>query len=259
MLYEGALKAQELYVFSEPASNMPSKSVSFKLTAKYPTHAGSFKQRYQPEVMLGINKNWMVHLSSTLSNYYQPDVRLESGKLYAKYRFYSNDQVHKHFRLAAFADVGFTRNPYKYMDANLDGDNNGVQVGVIATQLVHKLAVSGTASYLRVFNDKKGEAHHNLFAYHMLNYSLSAGYLLLPVEYVNYDQTNVNLYMEVLGMQALDRKHYGVDLAPALQFIFNSNTKLNLGYRFQVKGNMTRLANQQLLVSFEHTLFNAWK
>lgn len=255
-----AVSSQELYVFSEPASNMPSKSIGLKFTARYPNREdGVFKQRYMPEIMFGINKNWMVHLSTTLSNYYQKKVLFESGKAYVKYRFLSNDDVHKHFRMAAFADAGFTRNPYIYMDANVDGDNDGVQLGLIATQLVNKLAVSATASYMKVLGDDKKGLLNQTHSYNMVNYSLSAGYLLFPKEYVDYKQTNVNLYVEALGMRGLDKSHYAVDLAPAIQFIFNSNSKINVGYRFQVSGNMTRIAKQVWQVSLERTILNAWK
>ena len=40
-----------------------------------------------------------------------------------------------------------------------------------------------------------------------------------------------------LAQQSLERKAYYVDLAPAVQFIFNSNTKVNIGYRFQLRDN----------------------
>ena len=255
----GAVYSQELYVFSEPASNMPSKSIGLKLTGRYLRRSDNkFTQRYMPELMFGINKNWMVHFSSTLSDYYSKKIKWESGKVYVKYRFLSNDDVHQHFRMAAFADAGFTRNPYIYMDANLDGDNDGAQVGLIATQLVNKLAVSGTVSYMKIFSESKGEQHAT-HSYNMLNYSLSTGYLLLPKEYVDYKQTNVNVYLEMLGMQGLDKSHYCLDLAPAIQLIFNSNSKINMGYRFQVAGNMTRMGRQMWQVSLERTILNAWK
>ncbi len=248
---------QELYIFTEPASNMPSNSIGLKVTGRFAGQVNGYAaRRIIPEVMFGINKNWMLHVSTSVSNYYQKQMKLESGKVYAKYRFYSNDDIHKHFRLAAFADASLTRNPYRYMDASLDGDNNGAQVGLIATQLLNKLAISGSASYLNVFNNNKSELPRETFAYNMINYSLSAGYLLLPRKYVSYNQTNVNVYLEMLGMRALDKDHYSIDLAPALQFIFNSNTKLNVGYRFQVSGNMNRLTQQQWQVAMEHTLFN---
>src|SRR4051812_11228675 len=125
------VESQELYVYSEPASNMPAKTVGLKLTGLYPA-GSSFKQRYKPEIMVGFNKNWMLHLSSTFSNYYSANTRYESGKAYVKYRFYSNDDVHRHFRMAAFADVALTRSPYLYDETSLDGDNDGAQVGIVA-------------------------------------------------------------------------------------------------------------------------------
>ena len=96
-------------------------------------------------------------------------------------------------------------------------------------------------------------------AYESMNYSLSAGYLLFPKEYTNYKQVNINLYTELLAEQTLDIKKHCVDLAPALQFIFNSNAKLNIGYRFQVSGDMSRMSTNSWLVSFERTFLNALK
>ena len=251
-------QAQELYVFTEPASNMPSKTLSFKLTGRYPQ--GNGKQRYMPEVMLGINKNWMVHASTTLSDYYSDNIRWESARVYGKYRFFSNDDIHKHFRMAAFGDVALTNNPYLYNEVNLEGDNDGAQVGLIATQLISKVAISGTAAYTRVFNgNSAAHEHDGKPSYHMLNYSLSAGYLVLPKDYTDYNQTNLNVYFEVLGMRSLDQKHYAIDFAPAIQVIVKSNTKINLGYRFQATGSMTRIAEKSFQVSLEHTLFNILK
>ena len=142
--------AQELYVFSEPASNMPARSLSFKLTARYPDSKLNdyFKQRYIPEVMFGLSKKWMLHISTTLSDYYSNSVRPESLKTYLKWRFLSNDEVHKHFRMAAFMEISASRNDYLYDEFTLDGDLDGMQTGIIATQLVNRLAVSGTVGSL---------------------------------------------------------------------------------------------------------------
>jgi len=54
-------------------------------------------------------------------------------------------------------------------------------------------------------------------------------------------------------------KKYVVDFAPGIQFIFNSNAKLNIGYRYQLSGNMYRMAEKSWLVSFERTFLGAWK
>jgi hypothetical protein len=48
-------------------------------------------------------------------------------------------------------------------------------------------------------------------------------------------------------------------MAPAIQLIFNSNTKLNMGYRFQLDGNMQRMAKSSWLISLERTFLNALK
>ncbi len=252
---------QELYVFSEPASNMPARSVSFKLTGRYPDSKLNdyFKQRYVPEVMFGLSKKWMLHVSGSLSDYYSSSVRPESLKSYLKWRFLSNDEVHKHFRMAAFMELSVSRNDYLYDEFTLDGDLSGMQTGIIATQLLNRLAVSGTVSYMQGFGSST--MHHGSHNQHlsMMNYSASAGYLLFPREYIDYNQTNLNLYVEFLSSTGFGHYHYYVDIAPAIQLIFNSTTKVNLGARFQMSGNMVRVGENTYQVSIEHTILNAFK
>ena len=254
--------AQELYVFTEPASNMPARSVSFKVTGRYPDSKlnNYFKQRYIPEVMLGISKNWMVHISGSMSDYYSIKLRPESIKGYIKYRFLSNDEVHRHFRMASFLEASYSRNPVLYDEFTLDGDLSGVQTGLIATQLINKLAVSATASYMKGIS-KEPLHHHDGEGDHlsMFNYSLSAGYLLLPKNYTSYGQTNVNIYLELLGSKGIGHTHYFVDLAPAFQIIFNSATKINAGARFQLSGNMIRVGERTYQLAVEHTILNVFR
>src|SRR6185312_5944066 len=121
------------------------------------------------------------------------------------YRFYSNDEVHRHFRMAAFAEASYSRNPFYYGDINLDGDNSGVQAGLIATQLLNKLAVSGTTSLVKVFRNKEKMPMPPDYSQAALYYSLSAGYLLLPLHYTDYKQTNLNGYLEAIGMRGLGK------------------------------------------------------
>jgi hypothetical protein len=250
--------SQELYVYSEPASNMPSRSISAKLTAKFIKgyHTLRREQRIMPEIMFGLNKNWMVHASTTFSDMYSSGIRWESVKLYAKYRFLSNDDVHKHFRMAAFAAAAYSVNDVFYDELSLDGDQSGFQGGLIATQLVNKLAISATAGYLHA-TPEKPKYFPEVYPYQAFNYSASAGYLLLPFEYTGYKQVNVNLYAELMGQQLLDKKMFYIDFAPAVQFIFNSNAKLNIGHRWQLNSNMHRMAEKQWLVSFEYVFLDA--
>lgn len=253
---------QELYVFTEPASNMPSKSISAKYSTKLvkPDHMDKVQQRHTPEIMFGLSKKWMVHGAATFSDMYSSNLRWESARIYAKYRFVSLDDVHQHFRMALFGEASYSRNKVMYDDLSLEGDQSGVQGGLVITQLWDKLAVSSTLSYLQVLSEKpKIAGGADPYPYQAFNYTLSAGYLLLPRSYTDYWQTNLNIYAELLGQQTLDKKRYYVDFAPALQLIFNSNAKLNLGYRFQLNSDMHRMAEKSWLVSFEYVFLNALK
>lgn len=258
------LDAQELYVYTEPASNMPAHSVSVKLTDHFVTNGGiynRFSNRFMPQVMFGINSKLMFHIGGTISNMHTPGFQFESVNLYAKYRFLSNDDIHKHFRMAVFADASATNAPFHYDEITLMGDKGGIEAGIIATQLWNKFALSGTFSHTQVLhksrNDKVIYVPERI--YQSLNYSLSGGYLLFPKEYTDYKQTNMNIYAELLGERSLESSKYCFDLAPAFQFIFNSNAKLNIGYRFQLAGNMSRMSGNSWQISFERTFLNALK
>lgn len=251
----GQLTAQELYVFSEPASNMPAKSVGVRIT-----NEGIFNpngmNRSIPEVMIGLNKNLMFHAQGFFSNM-DDTYRLEGGSLYGKYRFYSKDGNHKHLRAAAFARASTSKRTVHTEDINLEGDNSGAQAGIIVTQLLHKLALSGTLSYTRAFDVKAIDMPGMPQPDQMLGYGLSSGYLLLPFVYKNYNQPNFNLYFEVLGKTNPENGRSYVDLAPAAQVIINSRTRIDLGYRFQLAGNMPGRYNKNMyLVRAEFNFFN---
>lgn len=256
---------QELYVFSEPASNIPARSVSGKLSAMYGrgVHSDRILQRYSPEIMFGLNKNWMVRASAGFSDMHQPAFIFESARLYAKWRFLSIDEIHKHFRMAAYGSATYSRNHLDHNDINISGgDQGGVQAGLIATQLWDKLAVSGTIGINEVLDEERRKKLDPApYAFRSLNYSLSAGYLLLPREYTDYRQTNLNLYLELLGSRNLDwpAEKYYLDLAPAVQLIFNSTSKLNIGYRFQLNSDIYRLMKNSWMISFEYIFLNALK
>ena len=258
------IKGQELYVYTEPASNMPAHSISVKLTDHFVTSNNiynRFSHRIMPQVMFGISKKFMFHIGGTIANMHTPNFRYESVNFYAKYRFLSNDEIHKHFRMAAFVDVSATKAPFHYDEITLMGDKSGIEAGIIATQLWNKFALSGTISHTQVLDKSRNDKviYVPSRIYQSMNYSLSGGLLVFPKEYTDYKQTNVNLYAELLAEQTLAIKKHCVDLAPAIQFIFNSNAKLNIGYRFQVSSNMQRMATNSWQVSFERTFLNALK
>ena len=262
ILISFGLKAQELYVFSEPASNMPAHSISAKLTGHFVPNDETYNrlsQRYMPEVMFGFSKKIMVHLSATFANMHTSNFQFESVAGYIKYRFLSKDEIHKHFRMAVYLDGSYTRSPFHYDEISLMGDKSGVEAGLIATQLWHRFALSATVSHTQVLDDSRNDKIIYVPArnYQSMNYIISGGYLLFPKEYTDYRQLNVNLYTEFLAQQAFEENQYYVDMAPAVQFIFNSNAKLNIGYRFQLDSDMNRMTTNSWLISFERTFLNA--
>lgn len=258
--------SQELYVYSEPASNVPARSLSFKYGSKWlreksPAHE-HISSRHMLETSLGISKTLMVRPAITFGNMYSayPDQqqKFESISIYLKYRFLSIDDVHKHFRGSFYAKGLYSKNPLLYDELTIDGDQSAFQFGLIATQLINKLAISATGSIHQVLDGERFLKYGGprRFGYQAFNYSLSSGYLLLPRKYKSYDQTNFNIYLEVLGGKGIDRKYDFIDLAPAVQLIFKSSSKLNLGYRFQLDANAYRMATSSFYLSFEKTFLN---
>ncbi len=239
--------------------------------------------RIEPELMVGAGRRWMVHLAGYGSNMYQKMFKVEGGSLYAKYRFYSQDEVHEHFRIAAFSKISIINNPqevavkrkkivpdgkggfseqsyttsYKNDEFDLDGNNSGILAGAVATKLVNKIAVSASLSYGYRLNNLNYVTRPGQ-PLHAVNYSASVGYLLLPATYVNYNQTNVNLYLEVLGTAFPGKGTSYTDIAPAVQFIFKSIARVDLSYRAQLGGDVQRLSNTYFMIRLEYNLLNAF-
>ena len=137
--------AQELYVYAEPASNLPARSLSLKLKSQWVGKDqifGRFSYRYTPQVMAGISKNFMIRVAASVGNMQTQRAKFESMQLYAKYRVLSNDDIHSHFRLAAFGQLARSTVPFHYDEIDLGGDKSGMEAGLIATQLWHKNALS---------------------------------------------------------------------------------------------------------------------
>lgn len=254
--------AQELYVFTNPASNIPAKALVAKLSSKSMEsyHNLNREFRISPELQAGITKNLMVAGGASFSNmFFQNNMAFESARLYTKYRFYSNDAAHKHFRAAVFAQGSWSNNPLVYQEFNLDGDNSGFQVGAVGTQLINKFAVSGGVSFIKQLEQRKKVDFLRPFSNEAVQYNLSMGYLLFPFKYESIKQTNLNLYCEFLGQRNLDLEVAFLDIAPALQLIFNSRARVNMGARFQLAGTAHRMADRSVFLSFEYYILNAFK
>ena len=258
-------KGQELYPYADPASNVPANSITLKNMSMFhgDAHSSRTLHRHIQDIMFGLSKDWMLKAGTSFSNMHQDKFIWEGARLYSKYRFLSNDEVHKHFRMAIFGLAAYSRNHLDHNEINLAmGDQTGVQAGLIATQLWNRFALSATGTWNEVLDEERWEkSMADMHAVRSVNYSLSAGYLLLPFEYKDYDQTNLNLYLELIGSRNINfprEKHY-LDLAPSVQAIFNSAAKLNLGYRFQLSSDIYRLTKNSWMLSFEYLFLNALK
>ncbi|MBE2289215.1 MAG: hypothetical protein IAE95_06645 [Chitinophagaceae bacterium] len=257
LLLSRAVSAQELFVYSEPASNMPAKSTGLRLTnwIMDESAAGRINYHLIPELMWGINKNLMIHAEGFISNR-EGSLTAEGVGLYAKYRFLSIDDLYHHFRMAAFARVSSNNGDIHQETIQTNGHNTGYQVGFVATQLLHKLALSATGYYEKAENNLGGNEFPVAQPSQAANYILSAGRLILPKKYTSYRQTNFNVMLELIGQFLPENGHHSVDIAPSIQFIINSQARLDIGYRQELFSDMVRTAPNGLLVRGEYLLFN---
>jgi len=254
----GSATAQELFVYSEPASNMPAGSTGLRLTNWVMDETAASRINYHliPEIMWGVNRDLMLHAEGFLSNR-NGQLVAEGVGLYAKYRFFSRDNVYRHFRMAAFGRVA-TNNADIHQEAIMtNGHNSGYQAGLVATQLLHRVALSATGYYEYATDNFGNHEIPTGQPRQALNYILSAGKLMLPKHYKSYNQTNMNLMLEIIGQELPETGQRTLDAAPSIQFIFHSQARLDIGYRQELYSNALRTAPNGLLVRFEYLLFKS--
>jgi hypothetical protein len=78
----------------------------------------------------------------------------------------------------------------------------------------------------------------------------------LPRKYENYNQVNVNIYAELLGKENPGYSQSYLDIAPAVQLIFNSVFRVDFSYRTPLYNSMIRTTQNTYLVRLEYNLFN---
>lgn len=253
-------KGQELFVVTDPASNIPAKSLSVNVMNSL------FKEVFEPgnnyhlmpEVTYGINKKLMVRGSAFISNR-SNQLYTEGGSVMAKYRFYSEDDLNSHFRMAAFGRYSLNRADIHQEQLEIQGHNTGFEAGLIATKLIHKLAISSSVSFEKVTNNSNYKFPSN-FGNSATNFTLSFGKLMYPKRYTSYKQTNINLMLEVVGQTINTNGKTFVDIVPAIQFIFNSQARIDIAYRNELyKSSMIRTAPNGLYFNLYYTFFSLKK
>ena len=252
-------KAQELFTFTEPASNMAAKSIGVRMNTFIMQDNFDSKTDVHlvPEVMAGISKYIMIHADVFFSNR-DGNLSAEGGSLYAKYRFLSKDDVQRHFRMAAFGRYSFNNSHIHQESISLYGYNSGFEGGIIATQLLHKVAISTSASFVKATDNADNKFPYPDNEDKAISYTLSVGKLMLPKHYTSYKQTNLNLMLEFLNQYNTGSGRYYIDIAPSLQFIFNSVARVDAGYRKELKSTMFRTASDGFFVRLEYNFFNAF-
>ena len=284
----GLVQAQELFPLSEPASTLPKGTLGVRLMAEMYNEVNQLRNMAGLRLMYGATPRLSVYLTGIASNHhgrklppefpfhntpergaYYP-YKFNGLHLYAKYRFLSRDGEGSHLRLAAYAEGTYVQTTHHETEPDLMmGDNKGIGAGLIGTYLKHKFAISFTggvilpAAYTGVSPDpieSLPDIPVRLRYGKALNYSLSFGYLLLPFTYKDYNQTNVNLYLEFRGKAfeaskvdlfvglpneyflrreryppALQKGYY-LDISPGIQFIIRSNLRIDFSTTFSSVG-----------------------
>ncbi|MBP6755571.1 MAG: hypothetical protein KA210_05430 [Bacteroidia bacterium] len=254
------LFSQELFVVTDPASNVPANSLAVNIMQS------TFKEKFEPgynyhlmpEITYGVNKNLMVRGSAFISTRTN-ELYAEGGSVMAKYRFLSSDDLNSHFRMAAYGRYSFNRADIHQEQIEILGHNTGFETGIIATKLIHKLAISSSLSFEKALDNKPNYPFPNYLGNNATNYTLSFGKLMYPKKYTSFKQTNINLMVEFLGQTINANGKSFLDVVPSIQFIFNSQARLDFAYRQELISSMVRSAPNGFYLNVYYTFFNLKK
>lgn len=256
VLFSHVSKGQELFVVTDPASNVPAGSISIRLSQSYfkEKFEEGYNYHFMPEVTWGMNKNLMFRASAFVSNR-NTELVTEGASFYSKFRFYSTDDLNSHFRLAVFGRYSFNNADIHQDQIEIMGHNTGFETGIVATKLIKKVAISSSVSFERAFDNKPNYVYPTTQGNSATNYTLSFGKLMYPKKYTSYKQTNINLMVEFLGQTINENGKSYLDVLPAIQFIINSQARIDLAYRQELVSSMLRTAPNGTYLNLEYTFF----
>lgn len=252
--------SQELFVVTDPASNIPANSLVINLMQS------AFKEKFKtgynyhlmPEVSYGVNKNLMFRGSAFISSRSNQLVT-EGGSIMTKYRFLSSDDLNSHFRLAAYGRYSINNSDIHQEQIEILGHNSGFETGIIATKLIKKLAISSTVSFEKALDNKPNYPFPDNIGNSATNYTLSFGKLMYPKRYTSFKQTNINLMIEFLGQTINENGKSFLDVVPSVQFIFNSQARIDIAYREELLNSMSRTAPNGFYLNLYYTFFDMKK
>jgi hypothetical protein len=262
LLCMARLHAQELFVSTEPASNMARNSLALRTATEWLSES-DFKSRISTSIMFGISKNIMLQATTYQSDFYQRKLHTEGASFYGKYRFLNIDNIQKHFRGALYAHYSTIKYPVIHDEINIEGENNGIETGLVFTQLLHKLGLSGSVSYVKSLDNfaetLPGHEQFHDNAHKSIMYTVSSGYRVFPKTYKDYHQANINIYLEFMGDTHPESGRNTLDAIPAIQFIFNSKFRVDLSKHMQIKSSMERRFRDMYMMRLEYNFFNVFK
>jgi hypothetical protein len=161
--------------------------------------------------------------------------------------------------MAAYIRYGFNRADIHQEQIEILGHNSGFESGVIATKLMNKQAISSSVSFEKAMNNKPNYPFPDNIGNNVTNYTLSFGRLMYPQKYTSFKQTNINLMVEFVGQTINENGKSFLDIVPAIQFILNSQARIDLAYRRQLFNSMIRSAPNGIYFNLYYTFFNLRK
>lgn len=279
--------AQELYPHNEPASSVPKHVIGLRIFDESYHEFGTQRNMTAAKVLFGLTSKISLSATATVSNHHSNKLptnlvshthsgnqtiyqtgniqrgvnypyRFNGFYFYAKYRFLTNDEQNKHLRLAAYGEFSTVKAAHDETEPNLLDDTKGYGGGIIGTYLKKHFSVTLSSGiivpgkYEETVADFSGGEQHTVIEYgKALKYNLSFGYLVYPKTYRNYNQTNINVYLEFMGKSyetarvfqndnqitpqtnLLLKGNY-LEAHPGLQFVIKSNLRIDLAVGFPV-------------------------
>ncbi len=276
------LFSQELFPHTDPASNIPKGVLGVRVCNEFFKEFSQTRSSQIYRFMFGLNSKWMISQGFSFSNHHGKmlptgTIRTDAdGRYYTfgvqkglkypygfdnfvmelRYRFFSKDGDHTHWRMAASLAFAGGTEPHDEAEPNLAmGDNAGLSLGYTTTYLKNKFAISFSSAFILPARYYEAFEHVEILYGKAISYNLSFGYLVFPRTYKSYKQMNVNVYLELMGktfgsgqihkneqeVKILETDRFNgqslMEARPALQFIFNSNTRVDLSCGFPVIGS----------------------
>ena len=264
LIVASGVRAQELFIQTESASNMPVGRFGIRASYEAWQENGTIS-REGIEGMYGVTRYLMVHPQIYGSNQVN-GFQLETFGGYAKYRLYIDDGFKYHFRVAAYAEALAGEQHSTYPSFSFKGSQPCVDGGIISTLLENRLALNFVAGASGALKDitLPNASYSNIKG---VNASLSAGYLIYPPRYTSFSDPNVNIYAELLGYNVwYDQgnsgtvlSHHGDELLLSLgpQLILNSVARFDLSYVMLLQSSLPERRPNTFFARFEYNFYGS--